>query len=391
MSTINPFEVLFSEGAADDPHAAYAQLRTCPVTRGDFIGEPAVFLTRYDDVLWALRHPEVFSSAEGAIDMGQPVPLLPLQVDPPEHSRYRRFLNPKFVPRAVGELEPAITERAKALVDAVAGDGRCDFHADIATPLPSGLFLPLLGLPEEDLPKFLGWRDDTIRPPYDPDDPTSGDRVRAAASRAIHEYFVAAVAGLREGGGSGLLADLATATVEGERLSDVELLGICHLLLLGGLDTVTATLDCAVVHLAAHPEQRAALVADPSRWPAVIEELLRHQTPVQIVPRIVTTDIEIGGVQLRAGDRATLVLGAANVDPEMWEEPESVELDRDSARHLAFGGGNHLCLGAHLARLELRVTLETWHAAVPDYEIADGADLRFSPGIRQVAALPLRW
>ena len=349
------------------------------------------FVSRYDDVLWALRHPEVFSSAEDAIDLGQAVPLLPLQVDPPEHSRYRRFLNPSFVPRVVGELEPAVRARAEALVAAVAGEGRCDFHAAVAEPLPSGLFLPLLGLPEEDLPRFLRWRDDTIRPAGDPDDQDSFDRVRAAASRAIHEYFLEAVARMRCDGGRGLLAELLTATVDGVELTDVELLGVCHLLLLGGLDTVTATLDCAVAHLAAHPDQRVTLVAEPSRWPAAIEELLRHQTPVQILPRLVVQDVTIGGVELHAGDRASLVIGAANADPDMWEDPEVLDLDRDAARHLAFGGGHHLCLGAHLARLELRVTLETWHAAVPDYEIEPGTTLRYTPGIRQVSPLPLVW
>jgi cytochrome P450 len=389
---MNPFEVLFNETAAADPHAAYAQLRSSgPVARGEFLGGPAAVITRYDDVLWALRHPEVFSSAGEAIDLGQEVPLLPLQVDPPEHGRYRRFLNARFVPRAVGGMEPAVRARASALVDAVAGEGRCDFHTDISTPLPSGLFLPLLGLPEEDLPRFLDWRDQTIRPAVDMSDPGAADRARAAASVAIHEYFVEALSRVRRDGGTGLLADLVTATVDDEVLTDVELLGVCHLLLLGGLDTVTATLDCAMVHLAGHPEQRAELTAHPARWPAAIEELLRHQSPVQIVPRLVIDDVTMGGVELRAGDRATLVLGAANVDPEAWDEAESVDLGRDAARHLAFGGGHHLCLGMHLARLELSVTLEEWHARIPDYRIEDGAVLRFSPGIRQTATLPLTW
>jgi cytochrome P450 len=386
---VNPFE-LFTEHAAADPHPAYAELRKCPVAQGEFLG-PVVFLSRHDDVLWALRHPEVFSSAADAIDLGQVVPLLPLQVDPPDHGRYRRFLNPSFVPRAVGQLEPAVRARAETLVAAVASDGRCDFHTAVAEPLPSGMFLPLLGLPEEDLPRFLRWRDDTIRPAVDPGDPGAADRARAAASAAIHEYFVAAVARVRCDGGTGLLAELVTATVDGAELSDVELLGVCHLLLLGGLDTVTATIDCAVAHLASHAEQRAALVADPSRWPAVIEELLRHQSPVQIVPRLVVQDVTIGGVELHPGDRASLVIGAANTDPDMWDDPGVLDLDRDAARHLAFGGGHHLCLGAHLARLELRVTLETWHAAVPDYEIEPGTDLRYTPGIRQVSPLPLVW
>jgi cytochrome P450 len=179
-------------------------------------------------------------------------------------------------------------------------------------------------------------------------------------------------------------------TIDGEELTESELLGIAHLLMLGGLDTVTATLDCMVANLATHPERRRQLVDDPARIPGAIEELMRWETPVTVLPRAVKQDVELSGVQLHAGDRITLVLGAANLDEEEFVET-GVDFGRDPNRHVAFGSGNHLCLGAHLARLELRVALEELHARIPAYRIPEGVELNVSPGIRQADSLPLEW
>ena len=138
-------------------------------------------------------------------------------------------------------------------------------------------------------------------------------------------------------------------------------------MLLGGLDTVTATLDCMIVFLAQHPERRGAVIADGTLVPGAVEELLRHQTPVMMVPRIVAQDFEMGGVQMQAGDGATLLIGAANCDRSEFDDASDVIFDREANRHLAFGGGAHRCLGSHLARLELTVALEEFHRRVPDY------------------------
>ena len=165
---------------------------------------------------------------------------------------------------------------------------------------------------------------------------------------------------------------------------------MCHLLLLGGLDTVTATLDCMIVYLAQHPDRRQAVVDDPELMDPAIEEMLRHQTPVMMVPRIIAQDFELGGVKLAAGDGATLMIGAAQLRPGRVRRrrPRCV-LDREANRHLAFGGGPHRCLGSHLARLELRVALQEFHKRIPEYEIAEGTEIHFSPGIRQADNLPL--
>lgn len=388
--TSDPVTKLFEPATANDPAEAYRLLRdTCPVARTRSpLGGHAVVISRYEDVLWALKHPEVFSSAAG-VDIGQDQPLIPLQVDPPEHAKYRRLLDPEFSPRRVAEIEPDARRLVNGLIDRFADRGSCDFHEEFATPLPSTIFLRLMGLPQSDLPTFLQWRDNTIRPDVDPGDFEAAARIREETGHAITRYFEEAIAERRRRPDDGLLSRLVHAEIEGRPLDERELLGICHLLLLGGLDTVTATLDCSVAYLATHPEHRRRLVEDPSVSAAVVEELLRAETPVMMIVRSVKEGTEFRGVKLEKGDSVTVLLGAADRDPAEFPEPDRVDFDRAQNRHLAFGGGPHRCLGSHLARMELRVGLEEFHRRIPEYRIAPGAELRYSPGIRQTESLPL--
>jgi len=387
--SIDPAQLLFM-GDAAKPHDAYNTLREkCPVVRHQFLGQSTVYLSRYEDVCWAMRHPEYFTSENENMKIGEQ-PLIPLQVDPPLHTQYRRLLNPRFVPREIEKIEPDVRSLVRTTLDSFADRGHCDFHDEFATPLPSGIFLALAGLPLSDLPTFLRWRDNTIRPDVEPGDLEGADRIRAETAHEVSEYFREAIALKRAEPDDRLLSQIVHATIDGRELNETELLGIAHLLLLGGLDTVTATLDCMIVYLANHPDRRQMVVDNPTRIPAAIEELLRWETPVMIVPRAVKQDMELGGVSLQAGDGVTLVLGAANLDDGEFADPE-VDFDRTPNKHVAFGGGHHLCLGAHLARLELRVALEEFHARIPNYRIAPGAELKFSPGIRQAEHLPLEW
>jgi len=381
---------LFSPEVAADPHEAYTQLRNeCPVARGSLGEHSVVLLSRYDDVLFALRHPDAFTSAGGNLNLGEQ-PLLPLEVDPPQHTAYRRILNPQFVPREINKLEPAVRKLVGELLDTFVAKGECDFHDDFATPLPSGIFLELMGLPMSDLPMFLQWRDNTIRPDVEPGDFEGATRIRDETAHAISDYFRERIAECRTEPDGTLLSNIVHAEVDGGPLSETELLGISHLLLLGGLDTVTATLDCMVAFLATHPEHRQQLVDDPSRIPAAIEELLRWLSPVMVVPRTAVEDITLHDVEIKKGDGVTLVIGAANGDGVEFGEHE-VDFAREPNKHVAFGGGHHLCLGAHLARLELRVALEELHLRIPDYSIAPGTELHYSTGIRQAEHLPLVW
>ncbi len=381
---------LFSPSVADEPHPAYRRIRQeCPVARVAMGDSAVVVISRYEDVIWALRHPEYFTSAGGGLGIGEQ-PLIPLEFDPPQHTKYRRLLSPQFVPREIQQLEPEVRRIVRGLIDEVAPRGKFDFHQEIATPLPSELFLALMGLPEEDLPLFLRWRDDSIRPPAEPGDFEEAQRIRTRVAHEISEYFRGLIARCRQTPLDGLLSRIVHSTIDGEPLSEVELLGIAHLLLLGGLDTVTATLDCMVAFLATHPDHRRQLVVDPSIIPAAVEELLRWLTPVMVIPRSIKEDVEIGGKRLQAGDGVMLAIGAANDDESEFPDPD-VDFLRHPNRHVAFGGSNHSCLGAHLARLELRVTMEELHRRIPDYRIPEGVEVHFSTGIRQADHLPLEF
>jgi cytochrome P450 len=391
-ATLDPTVLLFDPRNADAPQEMYAQLRSeAPVIRvTGYDGIPTVYVSRYEEVIWALRHPEVFSSAPEAVSIGQEYPLIPLQVDPPDHAKYRRFLDPEFSPKRIGELDADARALVNSIIDRFIDRGACDFHEEFATPLPSAIFLRLMGLPQSDLPTFLQWRDDTIRPKVAPNDLEGAQAIRERAGHDITAYFEAALDEQQRAPGDGLLARIASAEVDDAPLPRAEQLGICHLMLLGGLDTVTASLDCEIAYLARNPEHRRRLVDQPSLTAGAVEELLRWETPVMMVVRVIKQDHELAGVEMHAGDHAVIMIGAANLDDE-FPEASRVEFAREANRHLAFGAGPHRCLGSHLARLEQRVALEEWHRRIPDYRIADGVEIRCSPGIRQAEILPLVW
>ncbi len=286
MTDIDPLTLLFIEpGASDDPAPAYARMRDeCPVARTPgLMGEMAVWVSSYEESLWALKHPEVFSSAAEAIDIGQSHDLIPLQIDPPLHTRYRRFLAEWFNSRAIAPLEPEVRKLVNEILDGIVPRGRCDFHADFATPLPSTVFLAMMGLPQDDLETLLRWRDDIIRPAADPHE---AEAIRARTGAEITEYFDAQIDGLRVRPRSGFWSDLVNAEFEGRPLERGELLGMAFLLIIAGLDTVTATLDCMIEYLAQHPERRRELVERPELTTDAVEEMLRTLTPVQLVPRV---------------------------------------------------------------------------------------------------------
>ena len=216
---MDPAATLFTNRTAADPNPAYRDLRQrCPVARTDGAA-PTVYLSRYDDVLWALRHPEVFSSDPGALSIGQDHPLLPLQVDPPLHTDYRRLMNPGWVPKAVAALEPDARVLVRELIDEFATRGSCDIHEELATPLPSTIFLRLMRLPQEDLAMFLQWRDNVIRPDVAPGDLEAAARLREETGHAITEYFEKAIDQRRREPDDGMLSELVHATFQGRSLT----------------------------------------------------------------------------------------------------------------------------------------------------------------------------
>jgi len=392
---------LFDPELATCPQPVYARIRTrCPVARAAITGSPV--LTRYADVLWALRHPEIFSSEmELQMALGTERPMIPQQIDPPAQTRYRKLLDPHFSRKKMEELVPAIRRHANALIDKFEDRGECEFDQAFAVPLPCTAFLSLCGLPLADLDHFLEIKDGIIRPQNIHPEAFEGlppDRlmetakeIRAQAGRRLYEYFEKVIDDRTENPKDDLMNSLVHAQIDGEQLTRSEILDICFLLLLAGLDTVTATLGCNIAYLAANPDQRRRIVEEPALIPGAVEELLRWETPVAAVPRVCKRDVSVNGFEIKAGELVTLLIGAANTDDGHFEEAQAVDFGRGRNIHLAFGGGPHRCLGSHLARMELQVAMEEWHRRIPEYRIKPGETPRFSPGIREAMYLPLEW
>jgi cytochrome P450 len=375
------------------PHAAYARLREFKqgVSRMPSMNLPMI--TRYEDVMWALRQTDVFSSAMSEeLALGNERPMIPQQIDPPAQAGYRRLLDPLFSRRRSLAMEPEVRRQANLLIDQFIDDGECEFNRSFAIPLPGSVFLDLFGLPYDDLELFLDMKNDIIRPHAKTQDLAEMAKVRQSAGQRLTEYFDQEI-DARKGKtpSDDLLDAFLSLELDGEKLSRNDILDICFLTLIAGLDTVTATLGCDVAFLAANPEHRSRIVQDPSLIPGAIEELFRWETPVTSVPRKLMQDITVGGVDLKEGEIVVLLLGAANLDGRQFSEADSVDFARERNRHIAFGGGPHRCLGSHLARMEMRIALEEWHRRIPSYQIKEGETPTYSPGIREVQYLPLVW
>jgi cytochrome P450 len=371
------------------PQPAYADLRSkCPVGRMFFTNSPIV--SHFKDVHDALRDPETFSS-EIDLGLGNVRPMIPQQLDPPAQTRYRKILDPLFSRKKMEALVPAIREHAKALIDAIADKGECEFDAAFAIPLPCTAFLSLFGLPHSDLPIFLEMKDGIIRPQKFTTDLAKADEIRKATGLRMYAYFEDEMKRRQVQPKQDLLGDLLAAEIDGRKLAHNEILDICFLMLMAGLDTVTATLGCNIAYLAANPDQRRRIVENPALIPAAVEELLRWETPVTAVPRMAKRDVKIGDFEIKAGEFVTFLIGSANTDDARFQDAQSVDFQREHNKHVAFGIGPHRCLGSHLARMELQVAMEEWHKRIPDYAIKPGETPIYSAGIREVMYLPLVW
>src|ERR1700722_4019265 len=342
-----------------------------------------------------LRHHEVFTSEFG-IDLGNIRPLIPLSVDPPSHSKYRKILDPLFAPKRMDEQEADIASRANHFIDGFIDKGECNFTEEFAELFPSSVFLGLMGLPWEELDTFIRLRDGILRPYLvDPEAQTDMEKrlvVTRATGAEIYAYFGGCLDEREKRPTNDILTHFLNAEIDGEKLTREDILDICFLFLIAGLDTVSDTLTCFYAHLATHPDHRRMVADDPDIIPSAVEELLRWETPVPGVPRMAKEQYEVCGVVIPAGTMVNVNLGAANLDTAGLEDAFEVVLDRKVNRHIAFGGGVHRCLGSHLARRELRVTLREWHRRIPEYSLKPGHEqLEYPPGLRHVKDLTLVW
>jgi cytochrome P450 family 142 subfamily A polypeptide 1 len=322
----------------------------------------------YDDVKRLSRDWRTFCSGQGSRPESS-VPSM-INMDPPEHTRRRRMVGAGFALRRVQDHEPYLRERVTQLIDGVIERGECDIVADIATPLPMCMIGELMGLPEADHAQLLHWSDLFA---------TGGSEIRDEVVTAVREYsdyILAKVAERRGGTHEDLVSLVVNADDEQGPLSDIDLIFETMLVLVGGDETTRHVISGGVEALLRHPEQLARVQADPSLVPAAIEEMLRWTSPIRNMNRTATRDVEVNGQQVREGDRILLLYPSANRDEAVFADPYRFDIARTPNDHVAFGAfGRHHCLGAPLARLELRVLFEELLARLADLRLATDEEL----------------
>ncbi|OBI19917.1 cytochrome [Mycobacterium sp. E2327] len=342
------------------------------------------YLTRREDVLAALRNPKVFSSRLALQPPGSPLPVVPLAFDPPEHTRYRKILQPYFSPQGLSESRPVLQRHAAEMIAALAAQGKCDAMAEFARLYPYQVFLDLYGLPVEDRDLIIDWKDAVIgERPY----MTQEDHEKA---RKLLAYLTDAIQKRRENPGTDMLSRVMTG--EGN-FTDLELLGMSHLLILAGLDTVTASIGFSLYHLARRPDLRTALRDNPRQIRVFIEEIVRLEPSAPVAPRVTTEIVEVGGMTLPAGTPVRLCMAAVNRDGSDAMSTDELFLDGKVHRHWGFGGGPHRCLGSHLARIELTIIVAEWLKQIPDFELPEDytPEIKFPSKTFALKTLPLRW
>lgn len=395
VTSVNGGDVvkLMSIDVARDPKPTYRALRNAGrVMQATGMFGSAIIAAGREVVDEIFKHPDVYSSAAHAGRLGNVRPLIPIEYDPPEQRKYRKLINPIFAPQAVERWKEPVRALVHELIDGFVDAEEIDFSKQFSTPLPSQIFLTLLGLPLDDLPTFLRLKDGIVRPAVllgVPVNHPAVSELKARTAQEIYAYFNDVFDKRERERKDDILSHLIDAEVDGEKLTREELLDICFLFLTAGLDTVSASLDTFMAYLAEAAQRRAEVVANPDNIDNVVEELLRWESPVMLVTRMATKNTELAGCPVRKGEEIYVYIGSANLDEEELADAGEVRFDRTANRHIAFGGGVHRCLGSHLARMELRIVLREWHARIPDYRIKPGAQLNFTPGVRSIDSFPM--
>jgi cytochrome P450 len=372
---------------AGDPYPAYKELRaTAPVCWNDVNKFWA--LLKYEDIRFVSTNPATFSSAKG-VTVPDPTLENPVQegnlifTDPPRHRQLRNLINSGFTRRQVALLEPKIREIVHGIFDRVEPDSTQEFAEEIAAPLPAWLIADLLGAPPEDWEQFRTWSDaaaGTADPEIELDS--------FVAIGQLYEYFTKLIAERRVATRDDLLSVLVQAEVDGERLTDEDLLNFAFLLLVAGNETTRNLIALGTLALIEHPDQHGQLIAEPSLIPTAVEEMLRWTSPVANMARTATTDVEIRGQLIREGDTVVMLYGSANRDEDVFgSDAEEFKVARTPNPHIAFGCGEHSCLGAQLARLEARIFFEELLSRYPKLElVGEVARMRATmvPGVKRM-------
>ena len=364
----------WSPAFAPDPYPLLRRLRAeCPVAHSDEL-DGYFIVSRYEDVNAVLRNHATFTSTvmtAPAIPVEARPAVPPLDQDPPSHTRYRQLLAPFFTPARAASLEAVARDTARKL--AVACTGTIEAYMAYCFPMPTVVVSQILGVDAADYRRFETWIAATV----DGQGVDPGSAIDA--STEMHEYLTALLARRQQEPRDDLLTFLLTAEVDGEPLSDAERLGIAQLLLIAGIDTTANTLAHALLYLSENAEARQRLAGDSLLMATAVEEFLRIYAPVSLV-RGARMDTEVAGCPIPAGTPVFVSIPSANRDERRFSDAEDIVLDREHNAHIAFGAGVHRCLGTHVARMELRVGLEEFLAAIPDFRLADREAVSWKPG-----------
>ena len=341
---------------------------------------------KHEDALFVLRHAELFSNEDATPYPRDPEDyfyFIPIEIDPPDHRKYRNIVDPVISPQGVLKLEDRIRALANELIDEVIEQGECEFDEVFGRPLPVLVFLDLMGLPRAMCDTFVAWAMALLH---------SNDRaIMGETLKTIGDYLKTAIAAKQATPDDGLVSRIVHAEIDGQPISEREAFGFVTFLVIAGLDTVFATLNNIWVWLAENPERRAEIIADPDNINAQVEELLRVFS-VTFSGRTVAQDVELRGVQLRKGDKITSILPACNYDPEVFPNPKDVDFHRPKKIILAFTVGVHSCMGAHLARLEVKIALQEWLRRIPEFRLKPGTKIDYRPGgVIGPERVPLEW
>jgi cytochrome P450 len=373
------------------PYDAYSYLREhAPVSWHKPTDAPGYWLlARHKDVQAALLDPQTFSSWLGTTVMGEEPPerldiarLMLINMDPPQHSRYRRLISRGLSIRVVERLEPWVRALCGELLDRVIEGGTCEFVSQVATPIPVAVIMEMLGVPEPDRAPLIRYSNEMIR--------HAGTELAQAAAMQMYSYGFQFSAARRQAPGEDLTSQLLLAEVDGERLTDVDFNAFFLLLVVAGNETTRNLISGGLLALLAHPGELARLRADRSLLPTAVDELLRYVSPITQFRRTAQREVELAGQKLRAGDKVILAHASANRDERVFTAPERLDLGRTPNPHLAFGFGAHLCLGASLARLEARVMLEELLIRTKDIELCGPVTRLPSNFVNSIESMPVR-
>jgi len=392
------------------PHEAWTQLRReSPVHRFEIDGyDPFWAVVRYDDIARVSRQPRTFLNSPRLAFASQRFPVRApedfarsiLNMDPPEHGKYRGLVNRRFTPHALSFLNAHIERLSAGIVDDVAGrlvkqvaeTGECDFVGDVAARLPLAVILELLGVPSDDWQKIFEWTNQAIAP-ADPEYRV-GKSVRETVDHvraSVFEYFGRYVAERRRAPREDLVSVLVQSRIEGEPVSDFEILSYCFLLAIAGNETTRNATSGGLLALIEHPDELARLREDPSLLPSAVEEVLRWTSPVIHFCRTAAVDAEVGGRRIAKGDLLILFYPSANRDEDVFREPFRFDVAREPNEHIAFGIGEHFCLGANLARVELRAILGEVLRRLDGFELAGPVERARSIIVGGIKRMPLRF